>query len=742
MRSFNNTNPKPISRAISWLMIMVFTVASVMLPRVGSAENVLNLPQPGVMVDVTSAYTPAIINGMTIFPDNPLMFDFIVDIGDDELSGIDLKKETAKLVKYFLASLTIPEDEMWVNLSPYEKDRIIPNEFGQTEMGRDLLAQDYMLKQITASLMYPEDKLGNEFWQRVYQKAQEEYGSSDIPMNTFNKVWIIPEKADVFVEGNSVYVVNSHLKVLLEEDYLALDANVENTKHGLGDVEEKDLKKLSEVSSKVIKELILPELEREVNEGKTFANLRQIYNSLILAAWYKKNLKESLLGKIYVDQGKTVGVDVTDKDINQKIYDRYVKAFEKGVYEYIKEDYNPETQEIVPRKYFLGGMRFGLNSKKILGRVVKKIDGAMRSEEDKNRPRVSARVELEQPQEAAESNRLDAASITNDDDDVRAFLEAEQAIWRAKDFSPEEAQVIAYAKQTLEPRRVPDYYLRQLETMTIDQLDEIINQGVQDRRKNNQILARANVEGASIKILEFMIREVKLRMMARSMKRSKSGNVDPAREDMDVWELADYSIAKPNVGYDDTADIDENEHKELFILIFRKGNEAFEALKYVAAIAQRGDARLHSLKQIRVRTALHPSKIIEAFTELGETALIDGVGIVAVRFINVMIRDQRESGMYIDPDAIKGGTITEDDIKKMAVKAFVKIIKTAETLPEVAASAMDNLISIGNKESNKAIINLAKTLDDWNKTFHVGIVKILQLNRCIHFNFRSVCLQF
>ena len=37
--------------------------------------------------------------------------------------------------------------------------------------GRDLLAQDYLLKQLAASLMYPEDELGKEFWGRVYQKA-------------------------------------------------------------------------------------------------------------------------------------------------------------------------------------------------------------------------------------------------------------------------------------------------------------------------------------------------------------------------------------------------------------------------------------------------------------------------------------------------------------------------------------------------------------------------------------------
>jgi len=73
------------------------------------------------------------------------------------------RQEYKKLVKYFLASLTIPDEDQWVNLSPYEKGRIIQGNFGKTEMGRDLLSQDYLLKQITSSLMYPESGLGKKF---------------------------------------------------------------------------------------------------------------------------------------------------------------------------------------------------------------------------------------------------------------------------------------------------------------------------------------------------------------------------------------------------------------------------------------------------------------------------------------------------------------------------------------------------------------------------------------------------
>ncbi|VAX36970.1 hypothetical protein MNBD_UNCLBAC01-1856, partial [hydrothermal vent metagenome] len=306
-----------ISRLASYFILMVFFVnATVPLSQ---AQTVLNLPVPGTMVLSTPTFVPAVIKGIKIFPDNPLRFDFIVDAGDLERG--DVSPDFEKLIKYFLAALTTPEEDMWVNLSPYEKDRIIPNFFGQTEMGRDLLAQDYILKQLTASLMYPEEKLGNKFWTEIYKKAYEQFGTTEISINTFNKVWIMPQKAVVYenAETNTAYVVESRLKVLLEEDYLAMKKNNESGNNN--------------VQTQIIRELIIPAIEKEVNEGQHFAQLRQIYHALILATWFKMNFsasggKESLLGQIYVDQNKIAGVDIEDKDEKHKIYNQYLKAFE------------------------------------------------------------------------------------------------------------------------------------------------------------------------------------------------------------------------------------------------------------------------------------------------------------------------------------------------------------------------------------------------------------------------------
>ncbi len=349
--------PNLFYKIISSFVSFTLVFSSVIPPASVSAQatpTVINLPAPGVMLAPSNAFFPVLIKGIEIHPKNPLMFDFIMDTGDTSLTDEQFRQESSKLVKYFLAALTVPEEEMWVNLSPYEENRIIPKSFGQTEAGRDLLVQDYILKQLVASLTYPEDELGQKFWNRVYKQAEAKYGRVDIPMNTFNKIWILPEKASVYEYDKGAFVVDSRLKVMLEEDYLALEMNQNSTKHALGNITKDDLDVVTGIEAEAVREILIPEIEREVNEGEHFANLRQIYNAMILATWYKQRLKNSLLGQVYADQKKVSGLQ-SENLTNQEIYDRYVRAFQKGVYDYIKEDYDETTQEVIPRKYFSGG---------------------------------------------------------------------------------------------------------------------------------------------------------------------------------------------------------------------------------------------------------------------------------------------------------------------------------------------------------------------------------------------------
>ncbi len=331
------------------LKLVLCAFLSTSIPPVQAQE--LLLPAPGSLVHLSPQFSPPILTGIKVHTDNPFKFDFILDKGEVNSEDQALKAESTKLIKYFLASLTTPDKDLWVNLSPYEKDRIVPESFGQTEMGRDLLAQDYVLKQLTASLIYPEDEIGKTFWKRIYEETAQQLGTTNIPVNTFNKVWIVPEKAVVYENASAAtaYVVESTLKVMLESDYLAAAKNMDQSEASTPP---------NELGNKIVREIVIPQLTKEVNEGKNFAQLRQVYNSLILATWYKKKIKDSILTQVYSDQNKVAGVRINDPQDKQKIYEQYLQAFKTGAYNYIKEETDPISKHTIPRKYFSGGATF------------------------------------------------------------------------------------------------------------------------------------------------------------------------------------------------------------------------------------------------------------------------------------------------------------------------------------------------------------------------------------------------
>jgi hypothetical protein len=336
-------------KVICVFTIITFLISSLATSGLVYAQVMPVAVLPGQMMSLSPIFTPTLLKGIKINPEKPFQFDFIVDTGTSGMVGESLKDESTKLVRYFLASLTIPESDLWVNLSPYEENRIIPEKFGMTEMGRDLLAQDYLLKQLTASLMHPEEELGKKFWDRVYQRAQEEYGDVDIPTEVFNKVWIVPSRAVVYEGDGVAYITESHLSVMLERDYMAQESAMSEAVFTTKPDEN------ASITQDLIREIILPAIEKEVNEGEHFAKLRQIYSGFILASWYKKKLKNTLLNQVYADTKKTTGVDHKQEDVIDDIYGSYVDTFKKGAYNYIKEEYDAVKQKVVAHKYFSGG---------------------------------------------------------------------------------------------------------------------------------------------------------------------------------------------------------------------------------------------------------------------------------------------------------------------------------------------------------------------------------------------------
>ena len=88
---------------LSLAVIFCFVLTSLgPLPQ-AHADSVLGLPEPGTMVNVSSAYVPVIARGLRIHPENPILFDFIIDSGNSGLGASDtqFKSESEKIIKYF-----------------------------------------------------------------------------------------------------------------------------------------------------------------------------------------------------------------------------------------------------------------------------------------------------------------------------------------------------------------------------------------------------------------------------------------------------------------------------------------------------------------------------------------------------------------------------------------------------------------------------------------------------------------
>ncbi len=423
-------------KVISLCLVLSFGLLTIVPPS--SGQVLANIPLPGQGFGLTVAFLPPVLRGMTVHPENPLLFDFIVDRGQDKINNDLLKVESTRLIKYFLASMTIPDKDAWVNLSPTEKDRIIPDALGQTEMGRQMLEQDYVLKQMAASLTNPDTELGRKYWDEVHRLEALDAGRWTVdvgknkiqstttvqpPATAFNKVWIVPAGATVVEKDGFAYITQSRLNVMLDEEYTViaspagarqsqlgrtpstesqtLDAgrwtleknnitnhqlpatndrerfnivadapisarqpvgcNVLNVRGSAEPIRgEADQPLTPRISTQVFRDLILPKLIEEVNTGKSFAATRQVYQSVILAAWYKKALKDSLLGRIYADKSKVAGVETDIKDIKEKVYEQYLEAFKKGAYNVIKEELD-SNGDLIPRKYFSGGLKLGMN---------------------------------------------------------------------------------------------------------------------------------------------------------------------------------------------------------------------------------------------------------------------------------------------------------------------------------------------------------------------------------------------
>jgi hypothetical protein len=367
-------------------------------------NNHLNCPQASAQNFSTAAIsTVTSLKGLRIDPGSPFQFNFLFDSKARENPS---SCDTSRITDYFFAALTIPNDDIWVNLSP-EKSEVCDDFIGTTRLGRDLLEQDYLLKQAMASLLRPDCEPGRTYWRTLYARLTRRIGTSNIPVDTLNRVCVVPDSATVAQGADGISIKTAHLKVMLESDYQHNGSSTTNI--------------TEEESQNALRELVLPCLEREVNFGKKFATLRQIHDALIVALWFKKHFKSTLY-QIFVDKKITGRLNSVKAEELGKIYSIYIKTQREGMYDFVRNEVDAVKNKIMRRRYIAGG--FFLPSPNYL-RIVPAADTNKESpERDWDVVTVDAKKVFSKPPapaegEAKKSQLLTAGDLDDDDGEMR-----------------------------------------------------------------------------------------------------------------------------------------------------------------------------------------------------------------------------------------------------------------------------------------------------------------------------------
>ncbi|MDD5354901.1 MAG: hypothetical protein PHF95_06905, partial [bacterium] len=292
----------------------------------------------------------------------------LLDKGDSkETKAEKIKESTGELMKYFFVGISLPNEDFWVNLRPDSPDEMINSDLARTDVGKVLLEADLQLKKDTANYTSPKSPGGKAYWDKLYQKAEELYGTENITIPALTRPWIVPDEIIVRESQASAYIYKATLKVMLEQDYLKNSASYS--------FEDNKARELNEYSSQLIRETIIPKLTKEINSSKRYAGLRQVYYSLILAQWFKSKYQNGI--------GKGAGIGrenqyisrIDSKDLtnltsktawNKDTYfQAYQKSFKDGEYN-IKEPRNTVYGQSI-RSYFSGGIAWkDLSGRKIV----------------------------------------------------------------------------------------------------------------------------------------------------------------------------------------------------------------------------------------------------------------------------------------------------------------------------------------------------------------------------------------
>ncbi len=332
-------NGKPKKRVFAWIMAAMLPAAAccILLVFAGSRDHGRpGLLSRGIDADLVSVSFSAGRTGGK----PSINFYLKADEACLKRGSGEISKALAVCFDAFMTGLRLPQDKFWANLSYLEPSRVLDSGIADTITGRVLLYGDLRLKQDIAQLINPAvSPEGALFWESVKKKAAE----MGVPDNVvvLNKVWIEPAEACVYMRKGVPCILRCSLRVCQESPVRA-----EGTQGGI-----------QEYADRLFTTVILPKLNKKVNQDRAYASLRCVYKGLVLAKAYKESAPADLSGTGYCAGGqdlRAAGLEYSAA----AIYRKYMKELKKT--RSCAAQSGDPSSGIVFTNYFMGGVDFRL----------------------------------------------------------------------------------------------------------------------------------------------------------------------------------------------------------------------------------------------------------------------------------------------------------------------------------------------------------------------------------------------
>ncbi|UEC43178.1 MAG: putative Chitosanase [Methanothrix sp.] len=300
-------------------------------------------------------FTSIRLNYVSVSPDDSGGVNF--DLGlkakkaEGTSPGIDVINSTLIGATAFMTGLAVPSDKFWVNLNPWEPDRIIDEQLSRSDVGRIMLEADLQMKKDTCNYENPctneagmtlsnlLDEKRNILVRQCMNKFPGEIDDvNNVVFRAGTRYWIVPDSVYAYSNGTQIYIINATLAIQSEPVPDRTSFRVDNQdvkKLSKGCLEElnKSSKEYGEYYEEMSEQIILPFVVADVNHGEKYEDLREVFVALALAQWYKSNINSHK--DIFRDS-----LDSSDSPLNairpwnpNEIWENYVYSYENGEYE-------------------------------------------------------------------------------------------------------------------------------------------------------------------------------------------------------------------------------------------------------------------------------------------------------------------------------------------------------------------------------------------------------------------------